>query len=265
MVTHAQPSVGVIGAGRWGSLHAQKLSALPGVRLAAIIDSDLDRAQRLGDRLGVPGVARLEAAPPLDAVTIATPLPSLAPVVAQALEQGLHVLAEKPLALTVTAAEALVAQAEAAGLHLRVGYLERFNPAIRPVVGAARMHRLGPTPPEALLLDWMVHDLDLALWLTDAAPVVEAVERGAQQLSVRLGGGPSITIHAGFAPQISRGLVDAQGAVNLGGAGDPLAAQLAEFVGLLNGRPAPRLADGHAAVRVLRLVAAIEQRLRGLG
>lgn len=264
MRTLVKPAIGVIGAGRWGRLHAQKIRALPHTRLAAVIDTDPARAQALGTELGVPGIASWADAPPLDAVTIATPLTTLASVTAAALDRGWHVLAEKPLALRVEDAESLVRQADEADLCLRVGYLERFNPATsrRMFQGAVRLRRLGPNPPAAVLLDWMVHDLDLVLWRTADQLRVRAVERRADGLVVSLDGARPIRLEAGRAPQVSRGFEDAKGWVDFSSTTDALAAQIAAFAGVLRGHAAPALADGSDAVRVLRLVAAIQSRLR---
>jgi predicted dehydrogenase len=264
MSNPAQPAIGVIGAGRWGRLHAQKLRALSAARLAVVMDPDRRRAERLGEELGVPAVTGWHEMPPLDAVTVATPLPTLASVTAEALTRGLHVLCEKPLALSAQAAQGLVEQADAAGLHLRVGYLERFNLAVaeRQPRHRWQARRVGPRMPEALLLDWMVHDLDLALWLTDGPLRVQSARQASGRLAVRLEGAASIELIAGRAGAVSRGFEDAAGWVDLNGPNDALAAQLGGFVDVLLGGSAPALATGADAVRVLRLVADIERRLR---
>lgn len=247
----------VIGAGRWGALHAAKLAGLAGVTVAAIADPDRARATRLAARYGAVAVPDLAAAPRLDAVCIATPHAALAPLARDALSRGLHVLVEKPMALDLTAARDLVQQARAADRLLKVGYLERFNPAIadwRPD-GVLIARRIGPAVAGGLTLDWLVHDLDLAHWLLGpqlqvvrglaATGRVSAVLEGAAgraRLTARIG-----------APR--RRLRGRQSERDLMGAGDALGAQIAAFVGAIRGDVDLRLADGADAVRVLERVA----------
>lgn len=257
--------VAVIGAGRWGALHAAKLHAIPGVHVVVVVDPDPARARRLADRVGARPFSDLRGA--LDeasvrAASIAVPHDALAPAAQIALEGGLHVLVEKPLALRVSDAQHLVSTAKSAGLLLKVGFLERFNPAIagwRPT-DFLIARRVGPVPTADLTLDWLVHDLDLAHWLfgddlrvrrADVQPDRVRVEligrRGTARLTARVG------------DAVRRRLRDAQGTRDLVGAGDPLGAQMQAFVAAIQGTPDPRLADGADALRVLERVAELRR------
>ncbi|MCA9539008.1 MAG: Gfo/Idh/MocA family oxidoreductase, partial [Myxococcales bacterium] len=119
--------VAVIGAGRFGSLHAVKLAAVPGVRVAAVVDLDPARAAAAAARVpGALALTDLDAlAPGVVAATVAVDVPRLAGVTARLLDRGLHVLAEKPLAMHADAAERLQRLAERRGRVLAVGFVER--------------------------------------------------------------------------------------------------------------------------------------------
>jgi predicted dehydrogenase len=130
------------------------------------------------------------------AVTIAVPTPAHAEVGLQALERGIAVLMEKPLAATVAEADRLIAAAERQSIPLHVGHIERFNPAIRaasPYLDHPRYiesNRLAPFQPRgtdvAVILDLMIHDLDLILHLTGGAEAVEVRASGVAVLSPHL-------------------------------------------------------------------------------
>lgn len=256
----------VVGAGRWGALHAAKLHALPGVRVCAIVDPHRPRARRLAQALGARALADVSGVREATAATIAVPHAALVDTARRALRSGLHVLVEKPLAQTVEDAQRLVSIAESQGRMLKVGFLERFNPAIagwRPSTFLIA-RRVGPQPAADLTLDWLVHDLDLAHWLLGPALQVDAAQVGPDGVRVALSGASGrarLTARAGGT--VRRRLRDAAGVRDLIGHGDALAAQMAAFVGAIAGRVDPRLADGRDAVRVLQRVAEIRRLSRG--
>jgi predicted dehydrogenase len=111
----------------------------------------------------------------VDAVSIATPTETHAEIACAFLEMGIHVLVEKPIALTLAEADKMIAAAHASGAKLMVGQLERFNPAmvaLRPHVTKPlyfEIHRVSPFPNRSLdvdvVLDVMIHDLDAVQWL----------------------------------------------------------------------------------------------------
>jgi len=177
----------VIGAGRLGTLHAQKYAALQDVQLAWVVDIDRERAQRLAQETGARAIHDCRELPgKVDLVTVASPGSTHHEVTAAMLTAGIDVLLEKPMAASLAEARQL---AELAAKHARVfqiGHLERFNPAIvrlRSIVSGPRFvecDRLAPFTERGtdvdVVLDLMVHDLDVILSLAPAEIAsVEAV------------------------------------------------------------------------------------------
>jgi predicted dehydrogenase len=120
------------------------------------------------------------------AVSVATPTVSHHEIAGACLEAGLHVLVEKPIARTVAEADEMIALAEARGLTLQVGHIERFNPAFRALqqrITRPRFfeaHRMGTFTPRSLdidvVMDLMVHELDIIAALVPSEVVrLEAV------------------------------------------------------------------------------------------
>jgi predicted dehydrogenase len=178
-------SVAVFGAGVFGRNHLRVYRQLEqsgfGVQLAAVVDTDPTAAEMLRQQedllvfcspaecLEACRAGRLH----LDAVSICVPTSAHYAVASQALAHGLDILLEKPIAVTLGEADALVGQAAAAGRILQVGLLERFNPAViaaAPLVNGPMFfeaHRLSVFNRRALdvdvVLDLMIHDLDIVL------------------------------------------------------------------------------------------------------
>jgi predicted dehydrogenase len=162
----------VIGVGYLGRFHAQKYAQLEGVELVAVVDTDAATATRVGSELGVEGSTDIAAVlERVDAISIAVPTPLHHSIGCAALNRGVHVLMEKPIATTVAEARELVAIAAQHQCVLQVGHLERFNPAILAAVdrlGTPRFvesHRLAPFKLRgtdvSVVLDLMIHDIDL--------------------------------------------------------------------------------------------------------
>ncbi|HQZ97169.1 MAG TPA: Gfo/Idh/MocA family oxidoreductase [Pyrinomonadaceae bacterium] len=111
----------------------------------------------------------------VDVVSVATPTETHCEIACAFLESGVHVLVEKPIALTLDEADKMIAAAEKSGAKLMVGQLERFNPAmvaLRPHITKPlyfEIHRVSPFPNRSLdvdvVLDVMIHDLDAIQWL----------------------------------------------------------------------------------------------------
>jgi predicted dehydrogenase len=197
-------SVAVFGAGAFGRNHLRVYRQLEqsgfGVRLAAVAETDPIAAEtlRLQENLIVfsSPEACLEACRagtlPLDAVSICVPTSAHYSVATLALAQGLDVLLEKPIAVTLAEADALVGQAAASGQILQVGLLERFNPAVtaaEPLVQGPMFfeaHRLSVFHRRALdvdvVLDLMIHDLDIVLSFV-RSPVTQLHAVGLRILS----------------------------------------------------------------------------------
>jgi predicted dehydrogenase len=185
-MTRTSPlNVGVFGAGAFGRNHLRVYRRLEqegyGVRLAAVVDSNpatAERERQAGDVTVFPSVeACLEACRAgtlaLDAVSICVPTSAHYAVASQALQEGLDLLVEKPIAATLAEADSLIGQAAAGGRILQVGLLERFNPAVTAAAALVNgpmffeAHRLSVFHRRALdvdvVLDLMIHDLDIVL------------------------------------------------------------------------------------------------------
>lgn len=171
--------VAVVGAGRLGGFHAQKLAAMPDVQLVAIVDPVESQRTPLASQAGCAACADVrELIGRIDAAVIAAPTEHHHALGMALLQRGIHVLMEKPLAACATEAQALVEAARARGVVLQVGHVERFNPAFSAAVDVAR----DPKYIEAVraggftfrsmdvgvVLDLMIHDLDLVLRLAQS-------------------------------------------------------------------------------------------------
>jgi predicted dehydrogenase len=189
--------VGVIGVGALGQHHARHLAGLREVRLVGIHDIDPIRAQQVAAELGTLVFPEMEALlARVEAVTVAVPTPVHAEVGLQALELGVPVLMEKPLAATLEEADRLIAAADRRSLQLQVGHIERYNRALRaaePYLDGPRYlesQRLAPFQPRgtdvAVVLDLMIHDLDLVLHLTGGSTATEVRASGISVLSPHL-------------------------------------------------------------------------------
>jgi predicted dehydrogenase len=125
-------SVGVIGCGYWGSKHVRVLRSVVGVGEVVAVDRDQGILQAMTD--AHPGVSTCtsfeEAIKRVDAVIIATPPSTHAPLALAALRAGCHVMAEKPMATTSAEAQELINVAESAFLTLMAGHTFEYNPAV---------------------------------------------------------------------------------------------------------------------------------------
>ncbi len=175
--------VGVVGVGALGEHHARLYASLPSVKLEAVHDANPARAEEIAAKYGTRAVPTLEAfAECVEAASIVVPTDRHREVAGTLLERGLHLLVEKPITTTTQEAEDLVAMADARGLILQVGHVERFNPVmsfLEAAAGAPRFieaHRLAPYPPlrpgaaprgteVSVILDLMIHDLEAILHL----------------------------------------------------------------------------------------------------
>ena len=175
--------VGVVGVGSLGYHHARILRDLPGARLVGVHDTDGARLADVGQKLEVPTFASMEAlADAVDAAVIAVPTTAHEKVARAVVRHGVHVLIEKPIAPTLEEADRILADAAAVGATVQIGHVERFNGALRacePYLEEplfVECHRLAPFGPRgtdvAVVLDLMIHDLDLVLSLM-GRPVTE--------------------------------------------------------------------------------------------
>ena len=183
----AQVVVGVVGAGAMGAHHARIYSELPEAHLRAIVDVDIERAERLAGRFGCRAYASVDhllaEERSVEAISVAVPTSVHLDVAGRLLGEGKHVLVEKPVAATVAEADELVSLARASGSILAVGHVERFNPAVRELREQLRAgalgdvisllaRRVGLMPPRVhdanVILDLAIHDVDVFRFLLDA-------------------------------------------------------------------------------------------------
>jgi UDP-N-acetylglucosamine 3-dehydrogenase len=171
--------IGVIGIGAMGARHVETLERLDTAELVAVADPDRNRAAAVIGRRPVAwheDPSELLARDDLDAVCVATPSFSHAEIVLEALEAGLHVLVEKPIATELPDALRMAAAGIACSRKLMVGHVERFNPAVGKVrelleqgrlgrVYRAQATRVGSLPPRivdaGVAIDLATHDLDI--------------------------------------------------------------------------------------------------------
>ena len=136
----------VIGVGYLGRFHAQKYATLPDCTLVGVVDQRPEAAAQLASELGVRALGDYrELFGQVDAVSIVTPTPLHFEMARAFLEQGAHVLVEKPITETVAQAQELIALARQRGRVLQVGHLERFNPGHhcgRAAAALATLHRM---------------------------------------------------------------------------------------------------------------------------
>jgi predicted dehydrogenase len=176
--------VGIAGAGHFGRYHALKVAAATRTKLTGIYDPDLERAKTVGWEAGAQEMSYEDLLVASDAVIVAAPAEAHYALAAQALRAGKHVLVEKPIAATLAQADELGTLARERGLVLQVGHLERFSAAYQAMAGkiGAPLYieatRIAPFKPRgtdvSVILDLMIHDLDLVLALVDSE--IESVD-----------------------------------------------------------------------------------------
>lgn len=183
--------IGVIGAGHFGRFHTLKLR---GRGLAGLHDPDAARAAQVAAEAGCEALPLAALIAASGAVIVATPTAHHARLATLALEAGRHVLVEKPITATLAEADALVALAQARGLVLMVGQIERHSAAIRTLreglgrrgLRSIEAIRVAPFRPRGLdvsvVLDLMIHDLDLILSLVPA-PLADVRATGGRVAS----------------------------------------------------------------------------------
>ena len=164
--------VAVLGAGQWGRLHAHKLAAMDGVDVCGVVDPNLERARSVAASPTncLPVAAFPELSLPVDAAIVAVSMEALYATALEVLERRVHVLVEKPVGMDLQQGVTLQKIAAAQNRVFGVGYLERFNPGLAQHQGATDSvlaYRAGTGTPRCgpALLDWTVHDIDLAFHL----------------------------------------------------------------------------------------------------
>jgi predicted dehydrogenase len=204
--------IGLVGAGRMGSIHARLIAQrVPEARLAAIADVNVEAASHLANELGNPPVFDslddMLAAPGIEAVLIAVSSNHHLEAIRAAAAAGRDILCEKPIALTMADTLAGIEAAETAGVRLQVGFMRRWDPDYarararlasgdlgRPILFKSLQFDAEP-PPAAfadpavsggIMVDMGIHEFDLARWLMDDE-VVEVHAFGSSTAHPELG------------------------------------------------------------------------------
>lgn len=194
-----QLRVGVVGAGRMGTVHARHLAgSVSGARLAAIAEVDRERLEKVAGELGVKGYVdyrEMFASPDVDAVVIAGPTDQREEMLEAAVASGKPIFCEKPLAKSMDAVRRIRALVERKGAYLQIGFMRRFDPgyaaarrcieagAIGEVIGVHSMTRDPALPPYeyiatsgGIYADLAIHDFDIVRFLmADEVTTVYAV------------------------------------------------------------------------------------------
>ncbi len=189
--------VGVIGVGNMGRNHVRSYMALKHrCELVGVYDIDEKRNQEIAESYGVkafPSAGALMSE--VDAVNIATPTTTHFEIGRQAVEEGLHILVEKPITNLVEEARSLLQAARQKDLIVQVGHIERFNPAIQALPGilekeeiiALDVQRMGPYDPRIsdtdVIQDLMIHDIDVVCSLVPGE--IEEVSAFARRVKSR--------------------------------------------------------------------------------
>jgi predicted dehydrogenase len=170
--------VGIAGAGHFGRYHALKAAASERATLVGIYDIDEERAKTVGWETGAPSLSFEAILAGCDALIVAAPAEVHYELSAAALRAGKHVLVEKPIAATLDQANELERLAADSGRVLQVGHLERFSAAYGAIAGRIgrplyiEATRIAPFKPRgtdvSVILDLMIHDLDLILSLVES-------------------------------------------------------------------------------------------------
>jgi len=192
----------VVGAGAFGRNHLRVYRELEQagapVELAAVVDPNDAARSAATAEYNIPGyasIAQCLAVCSLDAASLCVPTISHAQCARTLIAAGVDLLIEKPIASSLAEADEIVRLARELGRTVQVGHLERFNPAVRAVRGLLNhpmffeVHRLSVFTPRSLdvdvVLDVMIHDLDLVLSLVDS-PVCEVRAVGLPVLSPKV-------------------------------------------------------------------------------
>ncbi|CAM4493792.1 myo-inositol 2-dehydrogenase/D-chiro-inositol 1-dehydrogenase [Paenibacillus endophyticus] len=194
-------TIGIIGAGRIGKIHADNLLRLPQVQITAV--SDLFAGPELIEWASERGIAKVTKDssdiindPSIDAIFICSSTDTHVPLIKEAAKAGKHVFCEKPLSMDIGRTEEAVQAAEEAGIKLQIGFNRRFDHNFKRVrehvligsVGTPHIVKItsrDPNPPHedyirvsgGIFMDMMIHDFDMARYLT-GSEVTEVYAQG---------------------------------------------------------------------------------------
>jgi len=179
-------NVGVVGVGAMGHNHVRVYTRLKNANLLAVSDlmkGTLAEVSKKYNTVGFVDYDNVLKMPEIDAVSVCVPTTYHYEVVMSAIEQGKHVLVEKPIAFTLKEAKKMVRAARKEGVKLATGHVERFNPAVleakkllrEKLIGevvSVSAKRVGPFPPRikdvGVTIDLAIHEVDVMAYLLDS-------------------------------------------------------------------------------------------------
>lgn len=173
--------IGVIGLGYLGKNHCRVINELESCELIGVCDINPHPCMEISEKYGVKSFGDFrDLANSIEAVVIATPTITHYEIARYFLERGIHTFLEKPMTVSMKQAEELINLAEKKGLILQIGHIERFNPAYLNVYKEIKNPhfieaiRIGPYSGRGIdtdvILELMIHDLDIILSLIDVKP-----------------------------------------------------------------------------------------------
>jgi len=170
--------VAVVGLGRWGRHHVRIYHELPEADLRAVVSPNPAEVEEFSDRYRIAGyLDHRDLIGKVDAASVVAPTIHHYEIARDLVEAGIHVLVEKPITSRVEEAEELIARARRRGVLLLVGHVERFKPAVDTLLHRVRdplfirtrrvrPFQAGRATDVGVVVDLMIHDLDLVLSLT---------------------------------------------------------------------------------------------------
>ena len=169
--------VAVIGTGHLGKEHARIYSEIPAVSLVGVVDTNKDTGEAVARRCKTRYYSSVkEILNKVDVASVVVPTKSHYEITKDLLNNGIHVLVEKPMTGTVSEAEDLIKLSQQSSTILQPGYIERFNPALEAIkkldvsLKFIECHRLSPftlrSADIGVVLDLMIHDIDIILYLS---------------------------------------------------------------------------------------------------
>ena len=187
-MSHPPVKFGIVGLGRMGQNHVRVLSLLKGVEICCVHDADAAVTARAAAQYGARAAATLDdMLADIDALVIASPTVTHADYFERAATKVRNIFVEKPVADTLEGARLVERLATEGGLNVQVGFIERFNPAVTQLKGVidradnvfnvdfTRTNRISARITDVdVILDLMIHDIDLALYLNGPVASVAA-------------------------------------------------------------------------------------------
>ena len=201
MVILKKLTIGIIGAGRIGRLHAENIIHIPEVRIKTISDLFADSAREWASKIGIEHVVtdyeEILNDNEIEAIFICSPTDTHVPIIKRAAEEGKHIFCEKPVSFSVEDTEIALAAVKKAGVKLQIGFNRRFDHNFSKVHDTVKSGMIGdphivkitsrdPAPPPieyieksgGLFFDMSIHDFDMARYVT-GSEVVEVYASGA--------------------------------------------------------------------------------------